>query len=111
MARFQTLSSVSLAASFFQDALINSTIVAGTVNVNEAYGAAWSAIDSPLGGYKASGLGRRHGREGIFRFTQSQTIATQHLIPLAPRRGQSPKAFATMMTTVLRWIKRIPGAP
>ena len=57
---------------------IGARIETGAVNINEAYGAAWSAIDSPLGGYKASGLGRRHGREGIFRFTQSQTVATRH---------------------------------
>ena len=50
-------------------------------------------LDGPMGGFKDSGLGRRHGREGIFRFTQSQTVATQSLIPLAPRPGQSPKAL------------------
>jgi succinate-semialdehyde dehydrogenase/glutarate-semialdehyde dehydrogenase len=82
----------------------------GAVNVNEAYAAAWSATDAPLGGYKASGLGRRHGREGFFRFTQSQTVAAQHFIPLAPRPGQSSAAFVRMMTAILRWVRRIPGA-
>jgi succinate-semialdehyde dehydrogenase/glutarate-semialdehyde dehydrogenase len=82
----------------------------GAVNVNEAYAAAWSATDAPLGGYKASGLGRRHGREGLFRFTQSQTVAAQYLIPLAPRPGQPPAAFVRMMTAILRFVRRIPGA-
>lgn len=82
----------------------------GAVNVNEAYAASWSATDAPLGGYKASGLGRRHGREGLFRFTQSQTVAAQYLIPLAPRPGQPPAAFVRMMTAILRFVRRIPGA-
>ena len=89
---------------------IGAKLELGAVNINEAYAAAWSAIDSPMGGYKASGLGRRHGREGIYRFTQSQTVAAQRLIPLAPRRGQSPAAFAKMITSILRWVRRIPGA-
>jgi len=51
-------------------------IHAGTVNVNEGYGAAWGSIDSPMGGMKDSGLGRRHGAEGILKYTESQTVAT-----------------------------------
>lgn len=30
---------------------------AGTVNVNDAYAAAWGSMDAPMGGMKASGLG------------------------------------------------------
>ncbi|HYG61573.1 MAG TPA: succinic semialdehyde dehydrogenase, partial [Thermoanaerobaculia bacterium] len=37
----------------------------GTVNINEAYAAAWASVDAPMGGFKDSGLGRRHGAEGI----------------------------------------------
>ena len=37
---------------------------AGTVNVNEGYAAAWASVDAPMGGMKASGLGRRHGADG-----------------------------------------------
>ena len=32
-----------------------------------------------MGGMKDSGLGRRHGSEGILRFTEAQTVATQRL--------------------------------
>ncbi|MFE2132487.1 aldehyde dehydrogenase family protein, partial [Streptomyces sp. NPDC059466] len=32
---------------------------AGTVNVNEAFAAAWGSIDAPMGGMGGSGLGRR----------------------------------------------------
>ncbi len=36
-------------------------IHAGTVNINEAYAAAWGSVEAPMGGFKSSGLGRRHG--------------------------------------------------
>ncbi len=52
-------------------------IEAGTVNVNEGYLATWAAVSAPMGGMRSSGLGRRHGSEGITKFTQSQTISVQ----------------------------------
>ena len=58
-------------------------IHAGTVNVNDGYSATWASYDAPMGGMKDSGTGRRHGREGILKYTQSQTIAVQRGIPSA----------------------------
>jgi succinate-semialdehyde dehydrogenase/glutarate-semialdehyde dehydrogenase len=40
---------------------VASRLKAGTVNVNEAYAAAWGSIDAPMGGMGDSGMGRRHG--------------------------------------------------
>ena len=76
-------------------------IQAGTVNVNESYAAAWASTDAPMGGFKDSGLGRRHGREGIWKYTEVQTIATQHLVPVTqlPLLGQ--EATARVLTTAL----------
>ena len=54
-------------------------IKAGTVNINEAYAAAWGSVDAPMGGMKDSGLGRRHGAEGILKYTEPQTVASQRL--------------------------------
>lgn len=57
-------------------------IEAGTVNINESYLAAWGSVDAPMGGRKDSGLGRRHGAEGLLKFTESQTVAVQRGIAL-----------------------------
>ena len=64
------------------------------MNVNEAYAAAWASVDSPMGGFKESGLGRRHGAEGILRYTEAQTIAIQRGLPLAPPPGVSERPSA-----------------
>ncbi|MGV8965707.1 MAG: succinic semialdehyde dehydrogenase [Cellulomonas sp.] len=56
---------------------IAARIVAGTVNVNEGYGAAWGSTAAPQGGRKTSGLGARHGAVGIEQVTDVQTIAVQ----------------------------------
>jgi len=81
----------------------------GTVNVNEAYAAAWASVDSPMGGCKDSGLGRRHGAEGILKFTEAQTIAVQRLLPIAAPAGIGDDLFSHAMSQTLKLLKRLPG--
>jgi len=82
-------------------------IRAGSVNVNEAYAAAWGSVDSPIGGMKQSGLRPRHGAEGIVKFTESQTVAVQRLLPIAPSHGMGAATFARWMTRLLRLLRHI----
>jgi acyl-CoA reductase-like NAD-dependent aldehyde dehydrogenase len=88
---------------------IASRIEAGSANVNEAYAAAWGSVDAPIGGFKQSGLGRRHGAEGILRYTESQTIAVQRGLPLALPRGLPGERSSRVVTDLLRVLRRIPG--
>ena len=60
----------------------------GSVNVNDGAAAAAGSIEAPMGGMRDSGIGRRHGAEGIRKYTEAQTIATQRGMALAP-----PKQF------------------
>jgi acyl-CoA reductase-like NAD-dependent aldehyde dehydrogenase len=82
---------------------------AGTVNVNEVYAAAWGSVDAPIGGFKESGVNRRHGREGILKYTEAQTIAVQRLMPVAGPHELGAARSARLLTTALRLMKRIPG--
>jgi acyl-CoA reductase-like NAD-dependent aldehyde dehydrogenase len=82
-------------------------IRAGSVNVNEAYAATWSSVDSPIGGMKESGLFPRHGAEGILKFTEPQTIAVQRWIPIAPSLGMTPDDFARWMTRMLKVLRHV----
>lgn len=82
---------------------------AGTVNVNEAYAAAWASIDAPMGGFKDSGVGRRHGAYGIRKYTESQTIAVQRVLPVAAPTGMDKELYARLMSGALKTLRRILG--
>ncbi|MDG9716881.1 succinic semialdehyde dehydrogenase [Streptomyces sp. DH24] len=77
----------------------------GTVNINEGYAPAYGSVQSPMGGMKDSGLGRRHGSEGILKFTEAQTVAHQRLLPMAPSLGMDDEKYAAFMSASLRLMK------
>ncbi len=82
-------------------------ITCGTVNINEAFGATFASIDSPMGGMRESGMGRRQGSEGILRYTESQSVATQRVVRFAPMLGMSDETYAKVMTANLRLMKKL----
>lgn len=82
-------------------------IKAGTVNVNEGYGPAWSSTRSPMGGMGDSGLGRRHGDEGLLKYVESQTIATQRVLSFGAPRGMSDKQWLGTLAATLGVMKKL----
>ncbi|GGN95732.1 hypothetical protein GCM10011610_60050 [Nocardia rhizosphaerihabitans] len=80
---------------------------AGTVNVNDAYAAAWGSVDSPMGGMGDSGLGRRHGADGMLKYTEAQTVAHQRVLGFSAPSGFSGSAWASTLTVVLKGMKRL----
>ena len=58
---------------------------------------------------KDSGLGRRHGADGIKKYTESQTVSVQRLLPIAPPPMVGSKLFAKGMTAGLRLLRHTPG--
>ncbi|MCL7980378.1 MAG: succinic semialdehyde dehydrogenase [marine benthic group bacterium] len=88
-----------------------SRIEAGTVNINEAYAAAWGSVDAPMGGMKDSGLGRRHGREGLLKYTQTQTIAEQRGASISEAIAWARRPGGRRVTTaLLRSLRGFPGS-
>jgi acyl-CoA reductase-like NAD-dependent aldehyde dehydrogenase len=79
----------------------------GTVNVNEAFGATFASIEAPMGGMRSSGLGRRQGSEGLLRFTETQSVATQRVTRVAPAHGLSDQTWGKAMTLSLRALKKL----
>jgi len=79
---------------------------AGSVNVNEGWAAAWGSVDAPMGGMGDSGLGRRHGAEGLLKYTEAQTVAHQRLHGFTPARGVSYRLWATALSASLKAMKR-----
>jgi succinate-semialdehyde dehydrogenase/glutarate-semialdehyde dehydrogenase len=90
-------------------ARIAERIEAGTVNVNEAYAAAFGSTAAPMGGMKQSGMGRRHGAYGIQKYTESQTVAVQRLLPISPPMEWNGEIYSKVMTGVLALKRRSPG--
>lgn len=83
-------------------------VKAGTVNINEGYGSAWASYDAPMGGMKASGLGRRHGAEGLLRYTEAQTVASQaSWLGFEPPPGVPYEKWAGVLSTTLKTMRRL----
>ena len=55
-------------------------VEAGAVCVNDAM-INYSALELPMGGWKASGLGSRHGAGGIRKYTRQQALLVSRLHP------------------------------
>jgi succinate-semialdehyde dehydrogenase/glutarate-semialdehyde dehydrogenase len=88
---------------------VASQLMAGTVGVNDGYAAAWSSYDAPMGGMKASGLGRRHGAEGLLKYTESQTVAVQRIgSAFAPPNGLDYPTYQKSLNGLLKVLKRLP---
>ncbi|MCL8025152.1 succinic semialdehyde dehydrogenase [Nocardioides bruguierae] len=79
----------------------------GTVNVNEGFGATFASIAAPMGGMGTSGLGRRQGAEGLLRFTEAQSVATQRVMPIAPAFGLDDRRYAQVMTGALKVMRKL----
>jgi acyl-CoA reductase-like NAD-dependent aldehyde dehydrogenase len=82
-------------------------IHAGSVNVNESYAATWGSTDSPMGGWKDSGLHPRHGAEGILKFTEAQTVAVQRLLPIGPFGWVDAARYARWMTRLVKLLRHV----
>ncbi|MGW8379106.1 succinic semialdehyde dehydrogenase [Streptomyces sp. ODS28] len=77
----------------------------GTVNINEGYASAYGSAQAPMGGMGDSGLGRRHGSEGILKYTEVQTVAHQRVLPMAPSLGMDDEKYAAFMSASLKALK------
>jgi acyl-CoA reductase-like NAD-dependent aldehyde dehydrogenase len=56
-------------------------IEAGSVSVNDSQ-VHYVALELPMGGWKQSGLGTRHGADGIRKYTKKQTLLVTSFAPM-----------------------------
>ncbi|MEV0947062.1 succinic semialdehyde dehydrogenase [Rhodococcus sp. NPDC049939] len=88
---------------------IAAQVHAGTVNVDEGYGPAWGSTGAPMGGMGVSGVGRRHGDDGLLKYTEPQTVATTRVLNLGGPRGLPPKLWAKIMPPFVKAMQWLPG--
>lgn len=80
----------------------------GSVNINEGFAAAYGSVAAPMGGMGQSGLGRRHGIEGLLRFTQPQTVARQRWVSIGPKFGLNDERWTQLLSRslmLLKWLR------
>jgi succinate-semialdehyde dehydrogenase/glutarate-semialdehyde dehydrogenase len=79
----------------------------GSVNINDGAAAAAGSIEAPMGGMGDSGLGRRHGAEGIRKYTEAQTVAEQRGLALGPPASMALDKFVAMTNGQLKLLRRL----
>ena len=81
-------------------------IEAGAVTVNDAQ-INYVALELPMGGWKASGLGSRHGADGIRKYTKKQSLVVTRL---APKKDLHMLPYSAKRTRLLgRMLKLVYG--
>jgi acyl-CoA reductase-like NAD-dependent aldehyde dehydrogenase len=68
-----------LAAGVWTNSLSNAHRLAALLKAGSVYVNCWGETDpgAPFGGYKASGVGREHGREGLEAYLETKTVWTK----------------------------------
>lgn len=88
---------------------IASRLRSGTVNVNEGYAFAWGSLSAPMGGMGISGVGRRHGPEGLLKYAESQTVATARVFNLDAPFGVPATLWQKSLLPIVRTVMKLPG--
>ena len=87
-------------------AAVGRRIESGNVNVNDALAAAYASKGTPSGGVKQSGVGARHGDQGLLKYTDVQNLAVLKKPVLGPKPGQDYAEYAKQMLTGLKVMRK-----
>lgn len=82
-------------------------IEAGSVNINDGLATSFASKGTPSGGYKTSGVGARHGDQGLLKYTDVKNVAVLKKQVMAPRPGQTYDEYAKQTQTSLRWMRKL----
>ncbi len=85
-------------------------IESGAVDVNDVM-VGYSALELPMGGWKASGLGSRHGANGIRKYCAQQSLLVTRFAPkrdphMYPYKPRTTKVFGKLLGFVYGRGKR-----
>jgi succinate-semialdehyde dehydrogenase/glutarate-semialdehyde dehydrogenase len=80
---------------------------AGSVNINEGFRASFASMDSPMGGVKHSGMGRRNGDYGLLRFTEPKAIGVAQGLLKLPMRGADYQRAAKLLVVLSKILRRL----
>ncbi|WP_125773693.1 succinic semialdehyde dehydrogenase [Antribacter gilvus] len=90
---------------------IAARVEAGSVAINDGYALLWGSVSAPLGGWKSSGLGRRHGAASIEALTEAQTIVVDRGarigVTLDALYGLDEGRPSELLTSALHLMRRL----
>jgi succinate-semialdehyde dehydrogenase/glutarate-semialdehyde dehydrogenase len=82
-------------------------VQSGNVNVNDILATAYASKGTPSGGVKQSGVGARHGDQGLLKYTDVQNLAVLKKQVMGPQKGQTYEAYVKQMLTSLKVMRRL----
>jgi aldehyde dehydrogenase (NAD+)/succinate-semialdehyde dehydrogenase/glutarate-semialdehyde dehydrogenase len=82
-------------------------IDSGNVNINDILATAFASKGTPSGGLKQSGVGARHGDQGLLKYTDAQNIAVLKKQVMEPQGKQTYDAYAKQTQLSLRMMRKL----
>jgi succinate-semialdehyde dehydrogenase/glutarate-semialdehyde dehydrogenase len=81
-------------------------IESGNVNINDILATAYASKGTPSGGVKSSGVGARHGDQGLLKYTDVKNMAVLKKQVMGPRPGQAYEKYVEGMLSGLKMMRR-----
>jgi succinate-semialdehyde dehydrogenase/glutarate-semialdehyde dehydrogenase len=81
-------------------------IESGNVNVNDILATAFASKGTPSGGVKQSGVGARHGDQGMLKYTDVQNLAVLKKQVMGARPGQDYDKYVKSMLSGLKMMRK-----
>ena len=85
---------------------VGARIESGNVNVNDILATAFASKGTPSGGVKQSGVGARHGDQGLLKYTDVQNLAVLKKQVMGARPGQDYDKYVKGMLSGLKMMRK-----
>ncbi|GAA4379224.1 succinic semialdehyde dehydrogenase [Nocardioides caricicola] len=85
---------------------VGKRIESGNVNVNDILATAFASKGTPSGGVKQSGVGARHGDQGLLKYTDVQNLAVLKKQVMGAKPGQDYDKYVKGMLGGLRMMRK-----
>jgi aldehyde dehydrogenase (NAD+)/succinate-semialdehyde dehydrogenase/glutarate-semialdehyde dehydrogenase len=85
---------------------VGKRIHSGNVNVNDILATAFASKGTPSGGVKQSGVGARHGDQGLLKYTDVQNLAVLKKQVMGARPGQDYDEYVKGMLGGLKMMRK-----
>jgi succinate-semialdehyde dehydrogenase/glutarate-semialdehyde dehydrogenase len=86
---------------------VASRIESGNLNINDILATAFASKATPSGGLKSSGVGARHGDQGLLKYTDAKNMAVLKKQVMGARPGQNYDKYVEGMLSGLKLMRKL----